>query len=339
MPSVQTSTASGKVTLTWQRRRNGGPRMPHSAQAPSPTSRTSPVTAAYTRLTEVLPMVSVTELSPTDPLPEGEGWVRAAGLAAAGAELDAFLAWDETQILRDYGREGRPDVVAAFGLHRYSWYACLLFTVPWFLQRRVPRFPAGHVAFQREQSRLRWCVAKRSAACRAIRRPHEPGARVVPDEEALRAEVRAAFAEHIEPVLGGFGPRMRRRGRALWGMATDEIVEGIWYIAELLGADEQERSPARAGAAAAGHDPAVRGRRRVPRTDRPRRRVAAHPGPGELLHVLHTGPGRHLCDLSTHLRCGPDHQTDDRLQQLTDPRRTGMLLAGRPPGDRPRHVP
>lgn len=128
--------------------------MPHSAQAPSPTSRTSPVTAAYTRLTEVLPMVSVTELSPTDPLPEGEGWVRAAGLAAAGAELDAFLAWDETQILRDYGREGRPDVVAAFGLHRYSWYACLLFTVPWFLQRRVPRFPAGHVAFQREQSRI-----------------------------------------------------------------------------------------------------------------------------------------------------------------------------------------
>ncbi|MDX3587926.1 (2Fe-2S)-binding protein [Streptomyces europaeiscabiei] len=214
--------------------------MPHSAQAPSPTSRTSPVTAAYTRLTEVLPMVSVTELSPTDPLPEGEGWVRAAGLAAAGAELDAFLAWDETQILRDYGREGRPDVVAAFGLHRYSWYACLLFTVPWFLQRRVPRFPAGHVAFQREQSRL--VVRGETFSCLpGDPAAGEPGARVVPDEEALRAEVRAAFAEHIEPVLGGFGPRMRRRGRALWGMATDEIVEGIWYIAELLGADEQER--------------------------------------------------------------------------------------------------
>ncbi|MDX3692226.1 (2Fe-2S)-binding protein [Streptomyces europaeiscabiei] len=198
------------------------------------------MTAAYTRLTEVLPMVSVTELSPTDPLPEGEGWVCAAGLAAAGAELDAFLAWDETQILRDYGREGRPDVVAAFGLHRYSWYACLLFTVPWFLQRRVPRFPAGHVAFQREQSRL--VVRGETFSCLpGDPAADEPGARVVPDEEALRAEVRAAFAEHIEPVLGGFGPRMRRRGRALWGMATDEIVEGIWYIAELLGADEQER--------------------------------------------------------------------------------------------------
>ena len=185
-------------------------------------------------------MMSVTELSPMDPLPDGEGWVSAAGLAAAGAELDSFLAWDEAQILRDHGREGRPDVVATFGLHRYSWYACLLFTVPWFLQRRVPRFPVEHVAFQREQSRL--VVRGETFSCLPDDpAAGEPGARVVTDEEALRAEVRAAFAEHIEPVLAGFGPRMRRRGRALWGMATDEVVEGIWYIAELLGPDERER--------------------------------------------------------------------------------------------------
>jgi ferric iron reductase protein FhuF len=66
-----------------------------------------------------------------------------------------------------------------------------------------------------------------------------PGARVVPDEEALRAEVRAAVAEHLEPVLAGFGPRMRRRGRALWGMATDEVVEGLWYVAHLLGEERR----------------------------------------------------------------------------------------------------
>ncbi|BBC31984.1 uncharacterized protein SGFS_032780 [Streptomyces graminofaciens] len=214
--------------------------MPLSAPAPAPSSRTSPVTAAYARLTEALPVMSVTEFSPTDPLPEGDGWVSAAGLAAGGAELDAFLAWDEAQIERDHGQKGRPDVVAAFGLHRYSWYACLLFTVPWFLQRRVPRFPAEHVAFQREQSRL--AVRAGTFSCLpGDPAAGEPGARVVPDEEALRAEVRAAFAEHIEPVLGGFGPRMRRRGRALWGMATDEVVEGIWYIAELLDPGEQER--------------------------------------------------------------------------------------------------
>ena len=64
---------------------------------------------------------------------------------------------------------------------------------------------------------------------------------MVADEEALRAEVRAAVAEHLEPVLAGFGPRMRRRGRALWGMATDEIVEGLWYVGHLVGEEERAR--------------------------------------------------------------------------------------------------
>jgi ferric iron reductase protein FhuF len=69
-----------------------------------------------------------------------------------------------------------------------------------------------------------------------------PGARVVADEEALRAQVRAAVAEHLAPVLAGFGPRTRRRGRALWGMVTDEIVEGLWYVAHLLGDGERDRA-------------------------------------------------------------------------------------------------
>ncbi len=62
-----------------------------------------------------------------------------------------------------------------------------------------------------------------------------PGAHVVDGEEALRGEVRAAMAEHLEPILARFGPPMRRRGRALWGMVTDEVVEGLWYVARLLG--------------------------------------------------------------------------------------------------------
>jgi hypothetical protein len=33
---------------------------------------------------------------------------------------------------------------------------------------------------------------------------------------------------------------MRRRGRALWGMATDEVVEGLDHVGLLLG--EQERA-------------------------------------------------------------------------------------------------
>ncbi|MFB6848522.1 (2Fe-2S)-binding protein [Streptomyces sp. NPDC056373] len=206
----------------------------------------SAVSGAYARLAEVLPGLAVTELSAADETPDGSGWTPAAGLAAAGPSLDRFLAWDVDQIRRDYGTQARPDVVASFGLHRYAWPACLLITVPWFLHRRVPRYPVTHVSYDRTApGHALGHLAVRPAGFACLPGDEAaalPGARVVPDEEALRAEVRAAVAEHLEPVLTGFGPRMRRRGRALWGMATDEIVEGLWYIAQLLGELEERRA-------------------------------------------------------------------------------------------------
>jgi hypothetical protein len=206
--------------------------------------RSSAVADAYARLSEAFPGLTVTELGPGQPAPRGGGWIAAAALAEGGADLDAFLAWDDAQVVRDYGQKARPDVIASFGLHRYAWPACLLITVPWFLHRRVPRYPVTHVSYDRTAPGLsigRLAVRPAGFACL----PGDPaaalpGARVVDGEEALRAEVRAAVAEHLEPVLAGFGPRMRRRGRALWGMATDEVVEGLWYVAHLLG--EQERA-------------------------------------------------------------------------------------------------
>lgn len=204
----------------------------------------SAVADSYARLTEVIPGLAITELTPDQAAPTGGGWISAAALAEGGEGLEAFLARDDAQVLRDHGRRGRPDVIATFGLHRYAWPVVLLFTVPWFLHRRVPRLPVTHVSYDRTAEGFdmgRLAVRTDSFACL----PGDPaamlpGARVVPDEEALRAEVRAAVAEHMEPVLAGFGPRMRRRGRALWGMATDEVVEGIWYVADLLG--EQPRA-------------------------------------------------------------------------------------------------
>ncbi|WP_432093024.1 (2Fe-2S)-binding protein [Streptomyces sp. bgisy100] len=203
----------------------------------APAVAPSPVAGAYTRLAEVFPGLRVTE----EPPRSGGGWVAATELAAGGTAVDAFLAWDNAQILRDYGQQARPDVIASFGLHRYAWPACLLFTVPWFLLRRVPRVPVGQVSFQRTLGRMTARV--RDFACL----PDDPAAglpnaRVVPDEEALRAEVREAVAEHLGPVLDGFRPRMRRGPRALWGMATDEIVEGLWYIGHLLGEEQRAMS-------------------------------------------------------------------------------------------------
>ncbi|WP_236239359.1 (2Fe-2S)-binding protein [Streptomyces sp. CC228A] len=212
-----------------------------SVTALLPAPFTSPVAASYARLSAVFPGLRVHEPGQGEELPSGGGWVRADELAAGGHALDAFLSWDAAQVLRDYGRQARPDVVASFGLHRYAWPACLLVTVPWFLHRRVPRVPVDGVAFQRAMGRM--SVRVREFACL----PGDPaaalpGARVVPDEEALRAEVRAAVAEHLGPVLDGFRPRMRRGSRALWGMATDEVVEGLWYVAGLL--DEEPRAMA-----------------------------------------------------------------------------------------------
>jgi hypothetical protein len=212
--------------------------VPALIQGPVRPSPVSPVAAAYARLAEVFPGLRVRERTQGDRAPRGAGWAAAAELAAGGPALDAFLAWDEEQVLRDYGQQARPDVVASFALHRYAWPATLLITVPWFLLRRVPRVPVGNVAFHRALGRM--SVRIEEFACL----PDDPlaglpQARVVPDEEALRAEVRAAAAEHLGPVLAGFGPRMRRRERALWGMATDEIVEGLWYIAHLLGEEQR----------------------------------------------------------------------------------------------------
>ncbi|MFF5780947.1 (2Fe-2S)-binding protein [Streptomyces virginiae] len=198
----------------------------------------SAVTDAFARLAEAYSGLRVNERTADEPLPRGAGWVGADELAAGGPALDAFLAWDNAQVLRDYGTQARPDVIAGFGLHRYAWPACLLITLPWFLHRRVPRFPVTEVAFHRTLGRLSVCVGE--FACL----PDDPaaalpGARVVPDEEALREEVRAAVAQHLGPLLEGFGPRMRRGRRALWGMVTDEVVESLWYIGNLLGEEQR----------------------------------------------------------------------------------------------------
>ncbi|WP_406012719.1 (2Fe-2S)-binding protein [Streptomyces sp. NBC_00984] len=203
-----------------------------------PGTTASAVTDAYARLADVFPGVRAQVLADDETAPRGTGWVGADELAAGGAALDAFLAWDHAQVVRDYGQQPRPDVVASFGLHRYAWPACLLVTVPWFLHRRVPRIPVGDVAFQRALGHLTLRV--REFACLPDDPAAElPGARVVSDETELRAEVLAAVADHIGPVLDGFGPRMRRGRRALWGMATDEIIEGLWYIAHLLGEERR----------------------------------------------------------------------------------------------------
>ncbi|MCD9140669.1 (2Fe-2S)-binding protein [Streptomyces albireticuli] len=212
-----------------------------SAAVPDPgathgSALVSSFSGAYARLAEALPHVTAT----MEPPRRGDGWLTAAGLAAGGDDLDAFLARDDEQLLRDYGARGRPEAVASLGLHRYAWPVCLLVTVPWFLLGRVPRLPVASVSLHRARGRMTAWPAQ--FACLPDDPAAElPGAVVVADQEALRAWAREVLAEHLTPLLEAFRPRMRRGPRALWGMATDEIAEGLWHVAGLLGEASRAR--------------------------------------------------------------------------------------------------
>jgi hypothetical protein len=202
---------------------------------------TCPLTPAYARVTEVMPSLRITVGEPGT----GDGWVSSADLAAGGPALEAQLAWEAGRVRADYGQDARPDVVAAFLLHRFAWPAAVLFTLPYFLLRRVPWLAPEDVAFLREEGRVTVRAGTAFSCLPDDPAAGDPRARVVPDEEALRDAVRQAAADHLGPVLAGFGSRLRRGRRALWGMATDELTESLWYVGHLLG--EEERAVAEAG--------------------------------------------------------------------------------------------
>ncbi|SEO65277.1 (2Fe-2S)-binding protein [Actinacidiphila rubida] len=198
--------------------------------------------SSYERLSAAFPGLRVTAGLP----PRGGGWVSAAELARGGPALAGFIAGGAERIEGEHGRAPRPDVAAGLALHRYLWPACLLFTVPWFLDGRVPRLPVEDVAFHPESGRF--AVRTRQLTCLPGDRVHGgPDASVtVATPVALRHALRSALAEHLGPVLRGFAPHLRRGPRALWRTATDEVVEGLWYIAQLLG--DEERAVADLGA-------------------------------------------------------------------------------------------
>ncbi|MGW4382801.1 iron-sulfur protein [Kitasatospora sp. NPDC004531] len=206
-------------------------------QCPPPTADRLPCQGSWHRLREVFPSLRIHSEAPRT----GPGWTTAAALATDPAALDATLAFDERLGLELYGAPTRPDVTAGFSLHRYAWPAALAFTLPWFLERRVPVIPVERLSINRTTGELTThpaafhCLPDDPAADR-------PDALPVPDRPALDAALRAALAEHLAPVLDAFRPRVRRGPRTLWALATDDVVDGLWYLSTLL--DEEPRAVA-----------------------------------------------------------------------------------------------
>ncbi|MDH6123968.1 (2Fe-2S)-binding protein [Kitasatospora sp. GP82] len=203
---------------------------PKAAQAP-------PLLGSYARLGEVFPGLRIHAGPPRT----GKGWTATTDLVQDPAALRKLIAYDAALGLTEYGEPLRVDVAAGFCLHRYTWPVALLFTLPWFLERRVPRIPVAGVSIRRSAGEL--TVRPSGFSCL----PGDPAAalpdaRMVADERALRAELLASLAEHLTPVMAAFRPEVRRGPRTLWGMATDDVIEGLWYLGSLLG--EEDRATA-----------------------------------------------------------------------------------------------
>ncbi|WP_084000791.1 hypothetical protein [Actinomadura kijaniata] len=144
----------------------------------------------------------------------------------------------QRRIADDHGVTPRRDVAAMDVLHRYAFFATVSMSGPWFLERRVPWVGLDGIAYNEESSSL--AVSPARVDCL----PDDPvagspGTRVVADEERLRRELRGAVAAHLQPVLEAFRPLMRRGPRAMWGLATDELVEGLWYVGRVVGEEKQ----------------------------------------------------------------------------------------------------
>ncbi|MEU6307865.1 (2Fe-2S)-binding protein [Streptomyces chartreusis] len=205
--------------------------------APMTTAVAHTLGDVYTRLTGLCAVLSVRVAEP-GAADAGAG-VSAAELVKDGAALDAFVAAETARIQDRHGVVARRHVAAWRALHDYAWSVSLLMSGAWYLERRVPRIRPEDLRLDLATAEFTVtpgsdlaCLADDPAAAL-------PGVLTVPHEEALRAELRAAVADHMAPLLDAIGPVARRGSRALWGMVCDDLVSGIWYLGRVLGREDE----------------------------------------------------------------------------------------------------
>ncbi|MEU4997934.1 (2Fe-2S)-binding protein [Streptomyces sp. NPDC021622] len=167
-----------------------------------------------------------------------QGWLTGAELAERQDALAAFVDAEAARIRAGHDHMPRPDVAASRALHGYLWSVSLLMSGAWYLERRVPRIRPADVRVDLATGDFE-VVPGSFACCPDDPAAGLPGVRVLPDEESLRTELRAAVVAHMRPLLDAIGPQLRRGPRALWGMAGDDLISGIWYLGRMLGQEEE----------------------------------------------------------------------------------------------------
>ncbi|MFG2650546.1 (2Fe-2S)-binding protein [Streptomyces sp. NPDC048436] len=209
------------------------PDLASTATALSPAAL---LAATYQRLTAHCGTLDVTVAQTGSTA--GQGWLTGTELTEHQGALDAFVAAEAARIRSGHDHTPRPDVAASRALHGYLWSVSLLMSGAWYLERRVPRIRPEDVRVHLETGAFE--IVPGSLACLSDDPAAGlPGTRVLPDEASLRTELRAAVVAHMRPLLAAIGPRLRRGRRALWGMAGDDLISGIWYLGRMLGQEDE----------------------------------------------------------------------------------------------------
>ncbi|WP_328841005.1 (2Fe-2S)-binding protein [Streptomyces europaeiscabiei] len=201
------------------------------------------LSAAYRRLDAACEALSVrvaepgrsADRQPPAPARSPQVALRTVGLMDGQESVEAFVEAEAARIRTRYDHSAPRHVAASRALHDYAWSVGLLMSGVWYLERRVPRIAPGDIrvdlatgAFEIRPGSDLVCLADDPAA-------ELPGARAVAHQELLRAELRAAVADHMGPVLDVIGPYVRRGSRALWGLVSDDLVSGLWYLGRVRG--------------------------------------------------------------------------------------------------------
>ena len=192
--------------------------------------------SAYTRLAGICEVLTAEVAEPG--MSVTQVGLNATELTVGQEAVNVFVEAEAARIQERYGHTARPHVAASRALHDYAWSVGLLMSGVWYLERRVPRIRPEDVSLD-----LITGVYKITPGTRLSCLPGDPavglpGVTVVPNEEALRAELRSAVADHMSPLLTALGPIARRGSRALWGMVSDDLVSGIWYLGRVLGRED-----------------------------------------------------------------------------------------------------
>ncbi|MDC0769137.1 (2Fe-2S)-binding protein [Streptomyces sp. HD] len=191
----------------------------------------------YTRLTDLCDVLSVRVAEPG--ARSARAGVSAAELVKDEAVLDAFVAAEAARIHDRHGTVARRHVAASRALHDYVWSVSLLMSGAWYLERRVPRIRPEDLRLDLATAEFTVTPGSDLACLTDDPVAALPGVLTVPHEEALCAELRAAVADHMGPLLDVIGPVARRGSRALWGMVCDDLVSGIWYLGRTLGREDE----------------------------------------------------------------------------------------------------